>query len=91
MRRLLTTLSLFTAFVAAGNAQEKLYANEFPLGDVTLLDGPLKRARDLNISVLLKYDNDRLLAPYLKEAGLTPKGQSYPNWDGLDGHVGAFL
>ena len=53
MRRLLTTLLLFTAFVAAGNAQEKLYANEFPLGDVTLLDGPLKRARDLNISVLL--------------------------------------
>ncbi len=70
------------------SAQEKLYADEFPLGDVTLLDGPLKKARDLNIQTLLKYDNDRLLAPYLKEAGLTPKGTSYRNWDGLDGHVG---
>ena len=81
-----TTALLLMAI--AGNAQDKLYADEFPLGDVTLLDGPLKKARDLNISVLLKYDNDRLLAPYLKEAGLTPKGKSYPNWDGLDGHVG---
>ena len=79
---------LMTAAVVAGHAQEKLYADEFPLGDVTLLDGPLKRARDLNIKTLLQYDCDRLLAPYLKEAGLTPKGQSYRNWDGLDGHVG---
>ena len=79
------------AFWAVGmiaDAQDKLYHNEFPLGDVTLLDGPLKHARDLNIRTLLQYDNDRLLAPYLKEAGLTPKGKSYPNWDGLDGHVG---
>ena len=36
------------------HAQDKLYADEFALGDVTLLDGPLKRARDLNVSVLLK-------------------------------------
>jgi len=79
---------LMTAAVVAGHAQEKLYADEFPLADVTLLDGPLKRARDLNIKTLLQYDCDRLLAPYLKEAGLTPKGQSYRNWDGLDGHVG---
>ena len=69
-------------------AQDRLYADEFPLGDVTLLEGPLKKARDLNINTLHKYDCDRLLAPYLKEAGLTPKGKSYPNWDGLDGHVG---
>ena len=69
-------------------AQDRLYADEFPLGDVALLEGPLKKARDLNINTLLKYDCDRLLAPYLKEAGLTPKGKSYPNWDGLDGHVG---
>jgi len=70
------------------NAQGKLYPNEFPLGDVTLLDGPFKHARDLNIEVLLKYDVDRLLAPYRKEAGLPEKAKSYPNWEGLDGHVG---
>jgi len=87
MKRTLTML-LMAAAVMAGHAQDKLYADEFPLGDVVLLDGPLKKARDLNIQTLLKYDNDRLLAPYLKEAGLTPKGKSYPNWDGLDGHVG---
>ena len=72
----------------AANAQDKLYADEFPIGDVTLLNGPLKRARDLNVQTLLKYDCDRLLAPYRKEAGLEPRAKTYPNWDGLDGHVG---
>ena len=74
--------------VVANHAQNKLYFNEFPLGDVTLLDGPLKKARDLNVKTLLQYDCDRLLAPYRKEAGLEPRAKTYPNWDGLDGHVG---
>lgn len=69
-------------------AQDKLYPNTFALSEVTLLDGPFKHAQDLNVDVLLKYDVDRLLVPFLKEAGLTPKGESFPNWDGLDGHVG---
>lgn len=82
-------LSLLLATVAIGaTAQNRLYGNEFPLGDVTLLDGPLKHARDLNVKTLLKYDCDRLLAPFRKEAGLEPKAKTYPNWDGLDGHVG---
>ena len=86
-KTLISTFALcLTAMV--GSAQDKLYSDEFPLGDITLLDGPLKHARDLNIETLLKYDVDRLLAPYLKEAGLTPKAKAYPNWDGLDGHVG---
>ena len=71
MKKILILIALMAAGMTAV-AQDKLYADEFPLGDVTLLDGPLKKARDLNISVLLKYDNDRLWAPYLKEAGLTP-------------------
>jgi len=77
------------AVLLSGNvlAQERLYQNTFPLGDVTLLDGPFRRARDLNVQVLLKYDVDRLLAPFRKEAGLTPKGASFANWDGLDGHI----
>ena len=87
MKKFLTTMMLAGA-VVAGNAQDKLYADEFPLGDVTLLDGPLKHARDLNIQTLLQYDCDRLLAPYRKEAGLEPRAKTYPNWDGLDGHVG---
>ena len=55
------------------SAQEKLYTNEFPLENVSLLDGKFKNARDLNMSVLLEYDVDRLLAPYRKEAGLEPR------------------
>ncbi len=78
----------FLLVTGMAQAQEKLYPNEFSLGDVKLLDGPFKHARDLNIEVLLKYDVDRLLAPYRKEAGLPEKAKSYPNWDGLDGHVG---
>jgi uncharacterized protein len=70
------------------HAQDKLYQNQFSLSDVTLLDGPFKHARDLNIKVLLEYDVDRLLQPFLKEAGLPEKGKRYPNWAGLDGHVG---
>ena len=69
------------------NARNKLYPNEFPLKDVTLLDGPFKSARDLNIEVLLKYNVDRLMATYRKEAGLPEKAKGYPNWDGLNGHV----
>ena len=71
-----------------GHAQDKLYNNEFPLGDVTLLNGPFKHARDLNIQTLVKYDVDRLLAGYRKEAGLPEKAKGYSNWEGLDGHVG---
>ena len=67
------SLSFLMLTTTAVVAQDRLYADEFPLGDVTLLDGPLKKARDLNIKTLLQYDCDRLLAPYLKEAGLTPK------------------
>ena len=79
---------LAAAWSVAGFAQDRLYADEFPLGDVKLLDGPLQRARDLNVRTLLQYDCDRLLAPYRIQAGLEPRKKAYPNWDGLDGHVG---
>ena len=82
----LVSAVIFTNTVV--KAQERLYHNEFSLSDVVLLEGPFKTARDLNIKTLLAYNVDRLLAPYRKEAGLTPKDSSYKNWDGLDGHVG---
>lgn len=82
------TINYKTANLTPGVQQDKLYPNEFPLSDVTLLDGPFKHARDLNISVLKQYNIDRLLAPYRKQAGLSTKASSYTNWDGLDGHVG---
>ncbi len=84
----LVAIIFFVSSVLHVHAQEKLYPNEFNLSEVVLLDGPFKHARDLNIQTLLKYNTNRLLAPYLKEAGLTPKDSSYKNWDGLDGHIG---
>lgn len=86
-KQLMIALLCITPVIGV-TAQNKLYKDEFPLGDITLLDGPLKHARDLNVQVLLKYDCDRMLTPYRKEAGLQPRKPSYPNWDGLDGHVG---
>ncbi len=82
---------LITVFyLSSCTSEEKgnLYPNQFPLEAVKLLDGPFQHARDLNIEVLLKYDVDRLLAPYRKEAGLPEKAKGYDNWEGLAGHVG---
>ena len=79
---------LTCAYPVASHAQSALYPDIYDLKEVRLLPGRFLDAQNLNISVLLQYDTDRLLAPYLKEAGLTPKGESFPCWDGLDGHVG---
>ena len=87
MRRIILAIAL-AATTASAWAQDKLYLNTFNLNQVELLDGPFKQAMDLNVKVLLEYDTDRLLAPYLKEAGLPKKAELFPNWEGLDGHVG---
>lgn len=79
-------LTLTAPCIHSANRVDKV--RNFPLSDVTLLDSEFKRADELNVDVLLKYDVDRLLAPFLKEAGLEPKGEYFPNWAGLDGHVG---
>ncbi len=91
MKNRILLLYIFCVVLMACNTEKtnmKSFSNQFPLEDVTLLDSPFKHARDLNIDVLLKYNVDRLLAPYRKEAGLEPKAPAYPNWEGLDGHVG---
>jgi uncharacterized protein len=83
----LIVTAVFSAAVMPVTAQDKLYTNEFPLQDAKLLNGPFQHARNLNIEVLLKYDTDRLLAGFRKEAGMPAKATVYSNWDGLDGHV----
>ncbi len=62
----------------------------FPLSSVRLLDGPFKQAQQTDMQYILALDPDRLLAPYLREAGLETKAKSYGNWEntGLDGHTG---
>ena len=87
MKRTIIVSALVLLGAFCSNAQDRLYSNEFPIGDVTLLDGPFKHARDLNLEVLLQYDVDRLLAPFRAEAGLPKKAEYYPNWAGLDGHI----
>ena len=62
----------------------------FKLGNVRLLESPFKQAEQVDLNYILKMEPDRLLAPYLREAGLVPKAKSYSNWEnsGLDGHTG---
>ena len=64
-------------------------ARRFPLRSVRLLPSAFADAQATGLRYLLALDPDRLLAPFLREAGL-PAGEGYGNWesDGLDGHVG---
>ncbi len=93
MNNLLKTA--FVAFACAtvtiqSNGQLPVKVEGFPLSDVRITDGMFKHAEDMDIRYLLALDPDRLLAPYLKEAQLTPKAPNYTNWEntGLDGHIG---
>ncbi len=79
------------------NQQIKLQL--FSLSDVQLLESRFQNAMELDGEYLLKLDADRLLAPFLKEAGLEAKGSDYGGWEssgvvgeGLDGHsLGHYL
>lgn len=90
---LLKTFLSTSAFVLASvplHAQLPVKVESFPVSDVRLAASPFKHAEDMDIRYLLGLDPDRLLAPYLKEAGLPPKAENYTNWEntGLDGHIG---
>lgn len=63
---------------------------QFSLQQVKLLPGIFKDAQQTDLKYMLALDPDRLLAPYLREAGLKPKKPNYGNWEntGLDGHIG---
>ena len=61
----------------------------FKLSQVQLLKSPFFSAEQVDLKYMLKLKPDRLLAPFLREAGLTLKAKSYGNWEstGLDGHT----
>ncbi|MCR8894833.1 glycoside hydrolase family 127 protein [Bacteroides sp. ET336] len=89
MRKLyLLGLFFFASVGAEAGLPQKI--NTFPVSDVRLTLGMFKHAEDLDICYLIGLNPDRLLAPYMKEAGLKPKAENYPNWEntGLDGHIG---
>lgn len=62
----------------------------FPLRDVKLSESVFNKAMKADKNYMMSMEPDRLLAPYLREAGLPPKAENYPNWEntGLDGHIG---
>jgi DUF1680 family protein len=61
----------------------------FDLSEVRLKDGPFKNAQDVDLKYILDLNPDRLLAPYLLDAGIPTKSDRYGNWEsiGLDGHI----
>ena len=72
------------AFSQNLRAQSDIYPEHFDLDEVTLLDGPLKTAMDINNKLLLEYDADRLLTPFIRQAGLSKKsGSKYYGWETL--------
>ncbi|WBL23775.1 glycoside hydrolase family 127 protein [Zunongwangia sp. HRR-M8] len=62
----------------------------FKLNDVKLHQSIFEKAMYTDLDYIMQLDPDRLLVPFLREAGLEPKAESYPNWEntGLDGHIG---
>lgn len=75
---------------SAGEPAAVVATTAFPLTAVRLLPGPFRNAMERDLEYLLALDADRLLAPYLREAGLEPTAEPYGNWesDGLGGHIG---
>lgn len=89
MRKLCLLGLMFFASVGVGAALPQKIKT-FPVGEVRLTTGVFKNAESLDKCYLMGLNPDRLLAPYMKEAGLLPKAENYPNWEntGLDGHIG---
>ncbi len=92
MKKILTIIYLLSLTFGI-KAQSELYPKHFDLSEVTLLDGPMKTAMELNFQTLMQYDVDRLLTPYVRQSGLAAttdtdskyykweqKHPSFPNW-----------
>ena len=88
MKKLFIITFACAAMTAA--AQLPTRVETFPISSVRLGNSQFLKNQQLDIHYLLGLDADRLLAPYMKGAGLTPKADNYTNWEntGLDGHIG---
>ncbi len=86
-RLVLAALLALTFASAPAQAQP---VETFPLSSVRLLDGPFRHAQTLDLAYLMAMDPDRLLAPFLQEAGLEPRASMYGSWEaeGLGGQTG---
>ena len=90
MKQILVTSLLAVCTLLPAQAQQKILVETFPISSVRLGDSQFLRNQQADIHYLLGLNADRLLAPYLKGAGLAPKADNYTNWEntGLDGHIG---
>lgn len=81
---------IFIVSILACTTQEPNKLKTFALSSVSLLESPFSEAQETDRNYILELDADRILAPYLIEAGLEPKAPKYGNWEntGLDGHIG---
>lgn len=73
MKKLFTTIFSFICVIQLCAQETTPKIKYFDLKDITLLDSPFKRAQDLDKKYLLDLDADRLLAPFIREAGLQKK------------------
>ncbi|WP_215224402.1 glycoside hydrolase family 127 protein [Echinicola shivajiensis] len=87
----LTALALLVLPLQSSLAQSPARSVElFDLEQVTLLPSPFLNAQEVDKAYILEMDVDRLLAPYMLEAGIEWQAERYGNWEntGLDGHIG---
>jgi DUF1680 family protein len=72
------------------SAKAQFVIQTFKSQEVKLLPSDFSRAEATDLKYMMALEPDRLLAPYLTEAGLLPKAPNYLNWenDGLNGHIG---
>ncbi|HEY4323599.1 MAG TPA: glycoside hydrolase family 127 protein [Mucilaginibacter sp.] len=86
----LLSLCIIVAIIFSGKTSAQSTLQSFKLQEIKLLPGVFKNAQQTDLKYMLALDPDRLLAPYLTEAGLKPKKPNYGNWEntGLDGHIG---
>ena len=82
-------IAFFALSIQSVNAQDK-QVKLFHLKDVELTSGPFKDAMLVDLKYIMDLDPDRLLFPFLREAGLETTAKTYENWEntGLDGHIG---
>ena len=103
MKKSLPLIFLALSACSGAEAQSQLYPQHFDLKEIRLLDGKHRDMMKLNAELLLKYDADRLMTPFVRQAGLDKKsGSKYYGWVGkhpsfgnwgqsdwsLEGHVG---
>lgn len=105
MKKLFSSLTICAVLVSFGqkaDAQSQLYTQHFDLSEVRITAGPLREAMITNARMLMDYDVDRIMTPFIREAKLDAPGKKYdgwiarhpsfPNWGdyswSLEGHIG---